>query len=406
MQYPRLVKWSILLVTPGVLLGGCPGSDLGTEPALPPVVAGTTATNPIPVGDVATAPIPVGTSAAPRRVTGSVGPLGDYLLYDLGTARGGERWLVRPQTGSASLAFLVVLLDENFELLYREIVSPGSPLEHVARFDTGTLYLGVASPYTSRGGEFSLDILRQPGVDIPAPRPQIVYLNFAGGSNVKVHRKDATSFTPFDGAMLGSAYAGATDLIKSEIYTAMQEDYTGYHVIFVTSDDGPPPAGPHSTLHFGGSDPRLLGLADNVDQYNAELQQNAIIYVKSFEDFSVMRLTEIEMARMVANVASHEIGHLLGLFHTQVPADLMDTTGSAWDLAGTQEFSQAALEASVFPVGFANNPRRLEETVGRQPVDPAAKAKVIAKAQRFKELRKLVAEELRCRCGTCLDLDE
>jgi hypothetical protein len=187
---------------------------------------------------------------------------------------------------------------------------------------------------------------------------------------------------------------------------AVREDFAEFQVIVLSSEEGPPPAGPYSTLHFGGSDPRLLGLADNVDQYNADLQQNAIIYVKSFADFSVMRLNEIEVARMVGNVASHECGHLLGLFHTQVPSDLMDTTGSAWDLAGAQAFTRAALETTVFPVGFANNPRRLEESVGRRPVDPAAKAAIVAKSLRYKELRALVAEELRHRCGTCLDLDD
>lgn len=241
---------------------------------------------------------------------------------------------------------------------------------------------------------------------MPTPRPQVVYVNFAGGSNVKVHRKDATSFPPFDAEMLGSDYAGATDIIKAEILAALREDFAGYHVIVMSSDEGPPPAGPYSTLHFGGSDPRLLGLADNVDQYNTQLQQNAIIYVKSFEDFSVMRLSDIEIARMVGNVASHECGHLLGLFHTREVSDLMDTTGSAWDLAAAQAFARAELETSVFPFGFANNPRRLEDAVGRHPVDPAAKAAITAKAMRFKELRSLVAEELRHRCGTCLHLDD
>jgi hypothetical protein len=111
---------------------------------------------------------------------------------------------------------------------------------------------------------------------------------------------------------------------------------------------------------------------------------------------------------MVGNVASHEFGHLLGLFHTQLPPDLMDTSGTAWDLAGQQAFSRAPLEPSVFPAGFENSPARLAETVGVVPVSeegrlakPLATERMIRKAA----LRRLVKEELPQRCGTCLDLD-
>ena len=191
---------------------------------------------------------------------------------------------------------------------------------------------------------------------------------------------------------------------------AMREDYDGYNIVLMTSDDGPPPAGSCACVHIGGSDGRLLGLADNVDQYNADLGQTAIVYVEGFADFSVMNLTAEEMGQMIGNVASHELGHLLGLFHTAVPADLMDTTGDAWDLADNQSFLRGELEATVFPFGYENSPARLAETLGfttgNAKLSPVTKAESRERMIRKAELRSLVRTELHCRCGNCLNPDE
>lgn len=132
--HPCLAIECLFAVLVVLLPGGCPADSSGTDTVLVPVVAGTTATGPAAVTDAPTAPIPVTSSATSRRVGGTVGPLGDYLLFDVGPARRGEHWTVQAPTGG-SLAFLVVLLDDQYELLYREIVAPGTPLRHIARFD-------------------------------------------------------------------------------------------------------------------------------------------------------------------------------------------------------------------------------------------------------------------------------
>jgi hypothetical protein len=103
-------------------------------------------------------------------------------------------------------------------------------------------------------------------------------------------------------------------------------------------------------------------------------------------------------------VASHELGHLIGLYHTKDPQEVMDSTGTAWDLAGTQTFRRAALEDSVFATGYENTPRLLDQTLGPNPSGDASRQKYLGEAKqlRYKEIRRFVRREVGCRCGNCL----
>lgn len=348
-------------------------------------------------------------SATPSVVTGSVGATGEYQLFELGYGLTGEDWTIADgSTQAGAHSFLIALFDSNYELLRREVLTSSRPLEHILRADTGTLYLGVTPTFSGSGGDFRFKVSRRSDQPVPAPSPQAVWLNFGGGTSVAVHGRDGISFPAFDGTLLGSAYDGATDALKAGIVEAMREDYAAYNVEILTSDDGPPPAGPYAAIHFGGSDSRLLGLADSVDQYNSDPWQVAVVYVNGFSDYWTMKLTANEMGQMVGNVASHELGHLLGLFHTKVPKDLMDTTGTAWDLAANQAFTTADLEPSVFPFGRENSSQRLAEILGHNPDAPDSALAKDGQSQTMSRkvvLRAMTRDLLRGRCGTCLDLD-
>ncbi len=348
------------------------------------------------------------TAVGPVVVSGSVSGSNAYQLFDLGAAGSAEQWTVVSNDSTfTQRTFLLVLFNAEYDLLQRQLVSSGLSLEHVVRVDTSRVYLGVAPAYGSSGGDFQFEVRRRSSVPVPRPHKQVVWLNFQSGQDVQIHSRGGVSFDPFDAAVLGPEYVGTTEEMKAAIVAAMREDYAPYNVVVTTSDEGPPPATPYATLHFGGEDEGLLGLADSIDQYNVDQGQEAIIYVESFADFAVMRLSADEMGQMIGNVASHEFGHLLGLFHTRVPEDLMDTTGTAWDLAEDQSFLRAELEPSVFPCGFENSVARLGDAVGRNPqwTGDAAKTVLTEKSLRKAELRARARQELRVRCGNCRNPD-
>ncbi len=335
---------------------------------------------------------------------GALHTSGTYQVFDLGTGQAGDLWTAAPLRLTGS--FVAVLFDADYNLLMRRNVTDGSSLVHVLRAPTPQVRLAVAPVAGSPGGEFRIELVREAGFPVPPPAGQVVWLNFGGAGDLRVHRRSGLSFPPFDAAVLGDAYAEHSAGIKRAILEAVRADYAAFNITILSSDDGPPPAEPHTVVHFGGSDPALLGLADSIDSYNQVQTQSAIVFVDSFRAYHTMKLSPEQMAVMIANVASHELGHLLGLYHTRRGDDLMDTTGTAWDLAGDQSFGRAPLETSVFPIGMEDSPQLLMQTLG--PGSPAAKAAARAAARKQSAhawLRRFAEHETRYGCGTCLELD-
>jgi len=171
-----------------------------------------------------------------------------YKLFDLGQCAAGQRWTLSAD-GVLSSSFLVVLLDENYDLLKRTIVSSGTPLEHITRGPT-TMYAGVAPSFGRSGGDFRFTVRHVADMGPPRPQAQVEWVNFGGGSSVQIHGASPTTFPAFSGSLLGDSYDGHTTELKTAILDAMYEDYAGYNLVILTSDEGPPPEGPYSTLHI------------------------------------------------------------------------------------------------------------------------------------------------------------
>lgn len=288
----------------------------------------------------------------------------DYTVLDLGAADAGEQWtLFLGPTSDVLPGLVLALFDQDYNLLRRDTLTASTIIRHTLRDRVTHVYVGLRVT-VGESATFDLVAARQSGLAVPQPSAQVVWLNFAGTPEVSIHNRTPVSLGPFTAADLGAAYAQDTGLIKAEITRTMREIYADYNVIIMSSDEGPAPAEPHSTIYFGGDDTRYLGLGDGVDRGNEYPDDQAIVYVQAFAAYAPMKLTAEQMGRMLGNVAGHELGHLLGLYHTRDAQDLMDDSRSAWDLVGDSGFARDPLAESVFPVGLEDSARVLAETVG------------------------------------------
>jgi len=258
--------------------------------------------------------------------------------------------------------FLTAVFNQNQDLLYRQMSGFGTISSVILR-DPSALSVGFANPDNDTSIQYSATIERTVVECAPPPRHQRILLDFDGAEDVYVSAIHIDHIPPLGESWLAGEYPGQIDFIKQHIKNQIQSQYSRWNVE-VYSTDGPLPAEPYATVYFGGYMERLLGLADNVDQYNIDPWQYAIVFVDSFQGYDWMNLNAGQMASMMANVGAHESGHLLGLSHVAEHLDIMDTTGTAWDLVWPQVFMRSPLEDSVFRFGFSNSPYLLNLTVG------------------------------------------
>jgi len=320
-----------------------------------------------------------------RRLLSRVDAQPDYRLVGLGQSRAGEEWRFEldPDAAQRPGGFILVLFDERGGLLSRSI---NGYLSHVTRRPATSLVLGIARAPNAPAASFELRIERESGLEVPPPQAQLVLLNFAGGRNVQVRDRPAVSFPPFDGALLGGIHARQTELLKGAIRERLEYYFSQYNVIFITSDERPPAEPPCSVIHFGGYDPGALGLADAVDLYNRRADDSAIVYVHSFIQYASLNLSSRELGHMMGDVAAHELGHLLGLFHTLGPFSLMDSARSIETMVTGSALNLAALAPEVFPYGSLDSVLLLEDGVGRRAEGIAGPAPAASKAVPFMEL--------------------
>ena len=84
------------------------------------------------------------------------------------------------------------------------------------------------------------------------------------------------------------------------------------------------------------------------------------------EVFSTLPSTQ-GLAVAIANVASHEAGHLLGLNHVDNDAALMDDRSAADVFLSDQEFMESPLSNDIMVIGTQDAVLLLDETVGPFP---------------------------------------
>lgn len=299
-----------------------------------------------------------------------VEPTGRRQVVDLGPMSAGDRIFLSlsnlpgyANQYSADL-YSVMLLDAEQKLFawYEEsaiLLTPDTKLvvghassNYYAVIDTGT----------------SIDIRVQRNVG-NTPRRQHIWLNYAGGPNVRVADIAPQDIPEFDATFLG-LNTGDTTAVRARILARVRDLYADWDIDVTTSDDGIPDP-PYQTVYFApanftNDEVELYGIADYIDPRNDTLTGSAVIKCPGFaQDFPGLSVDD--MGDIVGTVVAHECGHLLGLRHTSDATDVMVATGA---ITATQVFKNSPLlpaEQRNASIGTQDAPQLLDEIVGPHP---------------------------------------
>jgi hypothetical protein len=294
----------------------------------------------------------------------------DVDVYDIGPVLGGDR-ITLDVAATGGLDAVAAVFDENAGLFYlnddrdffARLVDPR--LDFIVPRDVKRLYVVVASsPSLKSSGDYVMAVNVDAGVEVVTLNAQRVLLNFDGAPSVGFGGRPSVRIPNFDAGDMAESLRGRTDELIDMVMAEIRRDYAGLNVEIFSSRDGDAPAGDVSTVHFGSFDRALLGVAENIDEFNEKTVQDAIIFTDTFDVFAVLDPSIEEYAQALANVTSHEIGHLLGLVHTRDALGIMDISASLRGLMRDQSFSRSPLDAATFPVGFQDAPRTLIDSVG------------------------------------------
>lgn len=302
--------------------------------------------------------------------TGSISSPSDVDLFSLGNFAPGDRLLVDVQTTDGDLDAVAGVFDssENVHAFNDDRVPDASDLNPLLDFTirgpAGEYFVGVA-PFAGAGSSGSYRVLVEVtrGAGIEAVQPQIVYLDWSGGNNIVVPNIGSFNIPAFDATDVGP-FAGLTEVMKDRIQDIVEDRYDGFALIVLNSDDDPVPAGPHSTVHFGGRSLRAFAISEQIDTLNQDRTDESIIFTGSFRGSFSQTPDFEQITTALGNTVAHEIGHLLGLVHTNECESLMDTTCGNDSILVEQSFRRATLDESVFPVGSQDARQLIEWAIG------------------------------------------
>ncbi len=288
-------------------------------------------------------------------------------VWDLGPMVPGHRLIV-DLTGSGN-NLSIGLFDRNYQvrMISHNRYNSKDPyaILHVDEFIDNMLLVVSSDPLEASSGSYVVNVTREDDGESSESGHQTVILNFGGGSQIAIGSVSVPTLAAFNAVDLDASWFGRTDEMRQIVMQSMQRVYEGLDLEFYFDDDPDAPQTNRAVVYFGGENPRNVGLAATIDYGNRKKEQNAIVYTMNFAKYIAYGYSHIDLAQGFANVAAHELGHLLGLNHSDLPIDVMNVSPTVEALLTPQHFAEdAGLAPAVFPVGWQDGARRVFETVG------------------------------------------
>lgn len=336
-------------------VGGCPLD----QTAFDAPAAGdpnSSSTSQISTGQFAGANVVTLDADGKAQLTGRISDAGDVVYFQLRNLATGDRVVANVQSGAFDPVAALFDADQNVHAFNDDREPDASnlnPLLDVVVFGFGGDYfLGITPfPNSGRVGAFTVDVAVTRGANAARSEGQVVYLNWAGGSNIVVPNVGSFDLPRFSATDVGGSES-QTERLKDEIQAIVRDRYDGFDMTVTNSDDNSRPTAAHSTVHFGGFNRSAFAISEQIDAQNQDPSDDAIVFTESFRGAFSETPTFSEMATAIGNTTAHEIGHLLGLVHTNECSSLMDTRCGNDSLLVEQSFMRARLDRSVFPAGY------------------------------------------------------
>lgn len=382
----RILRFTLLTALASISLTGCDsmngagGNTIDGNRGLAADYSGPGRTSGEPNDGFAQALVAVFDANRQASLQGTASSEADVDVFDLGELPPGTRIVIDSLTPSSSLDITLTLFDSFGRLAVHNDDESSNNLDaridYVTRRERQNYYLAVSPSYFAgsgtASGSYQVNIELGVGkADIPEPRNQVLLLDFDGGfvEGAVLAPEGSYTLEAFDAADISSRYAGQTAELIQLIKERVQENYVSYDVTVLTTNDLPiPDEVEFTTIFFGGFDRDVFGIASQVDPFNIDHRDNAIVYVQSFNPDNILFTPTIEeLALGIANVATHESSHLLGLHHVEDSFAIMNARFSPDQLLLDLFFRRSRLSNQVNLIGAEDADLLLRETVGPRP---------------------------------------